>query len=260
MFERIRNKTVVITGASSGFGKSMAQMFARYGAHVVIFARRLDRLEEIKAEILETHPTAKVHAAKMDVSEKNSVVSAFANLPEWASKPDVLINNAGIGIGFDTVEEVSEDVIEKTLKTNVSGVVFCTQQVLPGMKERNEGMIINIGSILGQISIPNISIYCASKHALRAITDSLRIETNSTKIRVAEIDPGMAKTEFNLVRVGYDEEKAQEIYNGLDAMSPEDVAELALFVASRHPRCVISHSTLLPQAEANPFVIRRETE
>ncbi|OMH85427.1 putative oxidoreductase [Zancudomyces culisetae] len=257
MFERIRNKTVVITGASSGFGNSIARIFVKYGANVVITARRLDRLEELKAELLDKHPEAKIHPLKLDVTDKAAVVEAFSKLPEWASEPDVLINNAGVALGFDPVSDLVEENITKMFDTNVKGVVFVTQQVLPSMKKRNEGVIINIGSLLGIHSVGNLSIYSATKHALRAITDSLRIETNSTKIRVVEVDPGMAETEFNLVRTGHDEELSKNMYNGVDLMTPEDVAEVTLFAASRHPRCVISQVSIAPQAQANPFILRR---
>ncbi|OMH84189.1 putative oxidoreductase [Zancudomyces culisetae] len=258
MFQRIKGQTIVITGASSGFGKSTAYLYASYGGNLVLFARRIEMLEEIKNDI-ESKFGVKVHIDKMDVSNKQEVVECFKRLPAFAEeKIDVLINNAGKALGVDPVETVDESVIDEVFDTNVKGLVFVTQQVIKKMKERNEGAIVNVGSIAGITAYGGGSIYCASKFALRAITDSLRIETNSTKIRVIEIDPGMVKTDFSLIRFGGDQTKAENVYKGADHMVAEDIAEAIVFATSRHPRCVVSQIVCLANGQANPFVLHRE--
>ncbi|OMJ09308.1 putative oxidoreductase [Smittium culicis] len=258
MFDRLQGKTTVITGASAGFGEATALLFAKHGSNLILTARRENLLEKLQQSIQEKYPTVKVHIIKLDVTDHQAVIDAFKNLPDWADKIDVLVNNAGLAYGFDLLKDVSESTIDIMFNTNVKGLIWVSQQILPKMIEQNSGHIINVGSIAGQAAYSNGSIYCASKFAVHAISDSLRIETNATKIKVTEICPGMAETEFSLVRFGNDKSKADNVYKGIEPMVAEDIAEMIAFTASTHPRCVVSSLTCLANGQANPFIVHRE--
>ncbi|OLY83874.1 putative oxidoreductase [Smittium mucronatum] len=258
MFDRLQGKVTCITGASSGFGEAAAILFAKHGSNLILTARREDRLKKVSEVISAEYPTVKVHIIKMDVSDHELVIESFKKLPSWAKDIDILVNNAGQSYGLDLVKDVPESTIDLVFNTNVKGLIFVSQQVLPSMLERNSGHIINVGSIAGQTAYPNGSIYCASKFAVHAISDSLRIETNSTKIRVSEINPGMAETEFSLVRFDGDEERAGNVYKGIEPMTADDIAEIIAFTASTHPRCVVSNVTALANGQANPFIVHRD--
>ncbi|PVU92084.1 hypothetical protein BB559_003859 [Furculomyces boomerangus] len=258
MFERLAGKNTIITGASAGFGKSTALLFAKYGSNLILTARRENLLQELKDEISKINPAVKVHLIKLDVTDHAAINEEFAKLPEWASKIDILVNNAGLAYGMDQLKDVPESSIDIMLNTNVKGLIWMAQQVLPKMIEANEGHIINIGSIAGLTSYPNGSIYAATKHAVHAISDALRMETNATKIRVTELCPGMVKTEFSKVRFGGDEAKADNVYAGIEPMTGDDIAEMIAFCATRHQRCVISNLVCLANGQANPFMVHRD--
>jgi 3-hydroxy acid dehydrogenase/malonic semialdehyde reductase len=170
----------------------------------------------------------------MDVREKNSVNELLHNLPKDFKDVDVLVNNAGLVVGVDPIETVSEEAINNMFDTNVKGLLNVTQAILPGMKSRNRGHIINISSISGTQVYPNGGVYCASKHAVDALTRTLRLELVSTKINVTSIDPGLVETEFSVIRFGGDKERADAVYKGLDPLTGKDVAETVVFVATRY--------------------------
>ncbi|PVV04543.1 hypothetical protein BB560_000966 [Smittium megazygosporum] len=259
MFERLEGKTTVITGASAGFGHSTALLFAKYGSHLVLLARRRERLDELKSQINSKYPNVKVGVYTLDVTDHEAVISVFQQVLKDFPVIDILVNNAGLALGLDAVKDVPESTVDTMLNTNVKGLLWVTQQILPSMISRNSGHIINVGSIAGITAYANGSIYCASKFAVHAISDSLRIETNATKIRVSEICPGMAETEFSIVRFGGDKEKADNFYKGIDPMTGDDIAEVIAFTASTRTRCVISNVVAMANGQCNPFVLHKET-
>ncbi|PVU98308.1 hypothetical protein BB559_001675 [Furculomyces boomerangus] len=257
MFERLAGKNTIITGASSGFGWSTALLFAKYGSNLILTARRENLLQELRNEISKINPGVKVHIMKLDVSDHAAIKEEFKKLPGWASKIDILINNAGLGLGSDQIKDVPEERIDIMFNTNVKGLIWMTQQVLPQMLEANEGHIINIGSIVGFMASPMGGIYSATKHAVRAITDALRMETNSTKIKVSEVMPGLAKTEFGIVKYQGDEAKTNKAYSGLLSLTSQDVAEVIAFTAATHPRSVVSSVTVMPIGQANTLMTHK---
>ncbi|OLY83870.1 putative oxidoreductase [Smittium mucronatum] len=258
MFERLQGKTALITGASAGIGEATATLFAKHGANLILTARRENLLQKLSEAIREDYPTIQIHIMKLDVGDLESVKKAFENLPEWARSVDILVNNAGLSVEAVPLVDISENAIDTMLNTNVKGVIFLSQQVLPGMIERDSGHIINIGSIVGQMAAPGSSIYSATKFAVHAITDALRIETNATKIRVSEVCPGIVESEFNIVKFNNDHQKAKNFYKGFEPLASEDIAEVIAFTASTHPRCVISNVTAMPVNQANVLVIHKE--
>ncbi|PVU86667.1 hypothetical protein BB559_005386 [Furculomyces boomerangus] len=257
MFKRIIGKTTLITGASAGIGESTARIFAEYGSNLVLTARRVERLVKLKQDILGLNPEIKVHLIGMDVSNESSVIEGFKTLPEWIpnGKIDVLINNAAVGLGTDTVLELKTNDMTKMIDTNIKGLVWVTQQVLPAMLKENNGTIINIGSLSAHMARASSGMYAATKFAMRAITDSLKAETNSTRIRVIEIDPGMVKTEFSIIRVRGDMELAENHFESIPHLSVNEVAETILFAASRSEDCVLSEITIVPNGQINAHIL-----
>ncbi|PVU85651.1 hypothetical protein BB559_006890 [Furculomyces boomerangus] len=260
MFERLAGKNTIITGASSGFGWSTALLFAKYGSNLILTARRENLLQELRNEISKINPEIKVYTMKLDVSDHAAIKEEFKKLPGWASKIDILINNAGLGLGSDPVKDVPESTIDIMLNTNVKGLIWMTQQVLPQMIKANEGQIINVGSISGFLAYPNNGVYSATKHAVHAITDALRMETLATNIKVSEVMPGLAKTDFLVVKFGGDEAKTDSSFAGYPALSSEDVAEVIAFTASTKSRSVVSSVTVMPIGQASSIVIRRNPQ
>ncbi|PVU86559.1 hypothetical protein BB560_006669 [Smittium megazygosporum] len=256
MFERIKDQTVFITGASSGIGKSTAIVFAEFGANVVIAARRGEKLAELEGIINQKCPTVKVHKVVMDVSNEESIKAGFESLPSWAADIDVLVNNAGVSPGVEQIKDLTSENMDTMLNTNIKSLVFVTQQVLPRMLQRDSGTVINIGSVLGSAPRPTAGMYSATKFALSAITQTLRMETNDTNVRIVEVKPGIVQTEFNVVRNFGDQEASDKFYEAMPSIPPEDVAEAILFAASRDPRCVITEISVVPKGQAHPLLIQ----
>ncbi|PVV03014.1 hypothetical protein BB560_002532 [Smittium megazygosporum] len=259
MFPRLKGKTVLITGASAGFGWHTALAFAENGSNLILLARRLERLEELKTKINASYPSVDVKIYKVDVSSHDDIKQAFKIILEESHRIDVVVNNAGLGQGADPVSTLGAEDMQVMFDTNVKGLVWVTQQVLPSMLERNEGHVINVGSIAGLQITTMGCFYGATKHAVHALTEALRIETVATNIRVSEICPGLAETEFALVRSRGDRDLEKKMLDGLTPLTAQDVAELIVFTASTHPRCVISQSVIVPSCQANTFIMHRKT-
>ncbi|KAJ2401031.1 hypothetical protein GGI23_001662 [Coemansia sp. RSA 2559] len=251
MFARLQGKSVLITGASSGIGEACAYKFAEAGANVVLTARRKTRLDEVSRKIHAQWPSVKVHTAELDVRDEAAVRQCIAQIPSDLAGIDVLVNNAGLALGTDPVALLTTDSIDAMVDTNVKGLLYVTRAVLAIMKERRSGHIIMMGSIASLAGYPNGSVYCATKSAVHAITESLRAETIAIPIKVSEIRPGMVETEFSVVRNYGDKAKADAVYKGIEPMVAEDVAETVVFAASRHPRCVIADAVLLATGQAS---------
>jgi len=238
MASRLANKWVIITGASSGFGAATARAFAAEGSQVILGARRLDRLEQVAAECLKAGaPQALVHP--LDVTSTESVSTFVAWAKQQTPHIDVLINNAGGAKGADTVAEGKDADWEFMMEANVLGLLRMTRAVLPFMPHHAGSYILNVGSIAGRVAYEGGSAYCGAKAAELSITRSLRLELNGTGIRVGSIDPGLAETEFALVRFSGDQTKASKVYEGMTPLVAEDIAETLVWCASRPPHVCI---------------------
>lgn len=254
----LAGKTVLITGASSGIGAACAEKFAEAGARLLLLARRRERLEAL-AQNLSERFSASCHLLVCDVRNRQQVEQLLGSLPpEWADI-DILVNNAGLARGLAPLHEGSYEDWEEMIDTNLKGLLAVTRTVLPRMVARREGMIINIASIAGREVYPNGNVYCATKHAVRALSEALRIELNGTAIRVVNIDPGLVETEFSLVRFRGDAERARKVYEGLQPLTAHDVADVVLFCATRPRHVIIADVLILPTAQANTWLVHRQT-
>ena len=258
MAKRLEGKTVLITGASSGIGKSTAQEFARTAPKnlkLVLTARRIDSLKQLATDITnEVGSGVQVLPVQLDVSKPDEVAQLVQNLPKEFQQIDVLVNNAGLVKGVDKVGDIKTEDLDVMFATNVTGLINVTQAVLPQMKSRGEsgaGDIINVGSIAGREPYPNGSIYCATKAAVRSFTDAMRKELIATRIRVIEIDPGQVETEFSVVRFYGDKSKADAVYAGCEPLTPDDIAEIVVFTAGRRENVVVADTLVFPNHQVS---------
>lgn len=246
------NKTVFITGATSGFGKACAQRFAKEGFRVIINGRRAERLQHLKEE-LQTQYQAEVHTLVFDVRIKEEVFNSIKALPQEWQQIDVLINNAGLAAGRDYFDEASLDDWEVMIDTNVKGLLYVSRAVLPFMTKQNSGHIINIGSTAAKEAYEKGNVYCASKAAVDSITKAMRIDLLQHKIKVTAIHPGAAETEFSMVRFKGDQEKADAVYAGYKPLSAEDVAEVVYYTTTLPSHVCINDLVLTCTSQANSF-------
>jgi len=251
-------KVVFITGASSGFGAASALRFARDGHVLVLGARRADRLAETSAAAHEAG-AARVVALPLDVRDKASVDAFCRQGLEAAGAAHILVNNAGLARGADPVETATDADWEEMIETNVLGVLRTTRALIPALVASGDGHIIFIGSTAGRWVYEGGSVYCASKHAVRAIRSTLRLELCGRPVRVSTVDPGMAETEFSLVRFHGDGERAKKVYQGVTPLSADDVADLVHFVATRPPHVNIDEIMVTPRDQASPTKVSRRT-
>ncbi|KAI5806789.1 hypothetical protein DFH27DRAFT_480063 [Peziza echinospora] len=262
MARRLSGKTILITGASSGIGRSTAIEFARTAPDVrlVLTARRVTELEAVRAEI-KAEPALKnvqIHVQKLDVSNPQEIEGLLDALPEEWRNIDVLVNNAGLVKGTEHVGQITLSDVQVMINTNVLGLITITQAILPGMLLRGRGDIINVGSIAGREGYAGGSIYCATKAAVRAFTESLRKETINSRVRIIEVDPGQVLTEFSIVRFRGDKEKAEKVYEGCEPLTPGDVAEVIVFSAGRRENVVVAETLLFPNHQAGAGVMYRK--
>lgn len=253
----IEQQTVFITGSSSGIGRACARAFAKEGARLILCARRLDRVMELQRELEADVPGIPICVFELDVRDRQSVQEAIATLPEDWKAIDILVNNAGLSRGLDKLYEGSYEDWEEMIDTNVKGMLYVTREVVPGMVSRGGGHIINIGSIAGHEVYPRGNVYCASKHAVDAISKGLRIDLVDTPLRVTTIDPGLVETEFSIIRFHGNEEKAKQVYQGLKPLSPEDVADAVVWAATRPPHVQIAEVIIFPTSQASSMHVHR---
>lgn len=255
-------KTILITGATSGFGEAMARRFAAEGWRVIITGRRAERLEALRKELEGLHGRidgpAIVHPLHFDVRDNAAVEQAITTLPDEWKRIDVLVNNAGLAAGFDPLQEGSIEDWNRMLDTNVKGLLHVSRAVIPGMIENGNGHIINIGSVAGKEVYPRGNVYCASKHAVDALTKGMRQDLLAHGIRVTQIAPGLAETEFSNVRFHGDAHKAQQVYLGMKPLSADDIADLAFFAATRPPHVCINDLVVMPTAQAASTLVHRK--
>lgn len=252
------DRIVLITGASAGIGSACAEAFARAGAKLIITARRIDRIEALASRLKKDFGTD-VLPLRLDVRDQPAVEKAFTSLPGSWSSIDVLVNNAGLSRGLDKLHEGRLLDWEEMIDTNVKGLLYVSRAVIPGMVERQRGTIINIGSIAGHDVYPGGNVYCATKHAVDAITRGLRMDLVDTPIRVCTVDPGLVETEFSVVRFRGDAERAAKVYDNIKALEPGDVAEAVLFCATRPAHVQLAQLLILPTVQASPTMVHRKS-
>ncbi len=249
------NKTALITGATSGIGKATAELFAEKDFKLILCGRRQDRLNDLKADL---EGKTEVHLLNFDVRNRNDVFERIGSLPDGFSKIDILINNAGNAHGLDPMESGSLDDWDAMLDINVKGLLYVSKAVLPQMVKRKSGHIINIGSIAGKEVYPKGNVYCASKYAVDAINQGMRIDLNQYGIRVGAVNPGAVETEFSNVRFKGDDERADMVYKGFEPLHPEDIADIIHFVVTRSYHVNIADLVVTPTAQASATIVRRE--
>lgn len=253
MENRLKDKLVLITGATSGIGKATAQLFAKAGCGLAITGRRKKKLDSVKRE-LETRYEVDVTTGVFDIRDRE----ACGQFLESLLKPvDILINNAGLARGTDAVFEASFDDWDAMIDTNVKGLLAMTRLITPAMKQRNSGHIINIGSVAGHESYPGGSVYCASKHAVKAITEATKKDLHGTRVRVAMVSPGLVETEFSNVRFKGDNKRADNVYKGMEPLLAQDIAEIVLFMATRPPHVNIMDTIVFPVAQSSSTMVDR---
>lgn len=254
-------KTILITGATSGFGEATARRFAAEGWRVIITGRRKERLESLRKELEGMHGKVEgppiIHVLHFDVRDNAAVESAIASLPAEWMRINVLLNNAGLAAGLDPIQDGSLEDWNRMLDTNVKGLLHVTRAVVPGMIARERGHIINIGSTAGKEVYPKGNVYCASKHAVDALTKAFRQDLLPHGIKVTQIAPGMAETEFSVVRFGGDAERAKQVYTGVRPLSGDDIANLVWFAANLPPHVCINDLVVTPTAQANSTTVHR---
>lgn len=260
--ENLDGKIAVITGASAGIGKAVALEYLEASngkMKLALGARRVEKLEELKKDLLSRFPDARIHIARLDVTDFQNIQQFFATLPKDFKDIDILVNNAGKALGTDKVGSIEQDDIHGMIDTNVTGLINVTQMALPIFKKKNSGDIVNLGSIAGREPYPTGSIYCATKHAVRAFGDSLRKELINTNIRVIEVAPGMVETEFSITRYKGDKSDADNVYKGITPLYAEDIADLIIYATSRKQNVVIADTLIFPTHQASASHIYRET-
>ncbi|KAI0054053.1 NAD-P-binding protein [Auriscalpium vulgare] len=263
---RLLGKTVLITGASAGIGAATAVLFAKGGANLILLARRADALKGVAEAAAKAHKDSgvqqggKIATLQVDVSDKSQVATILDKIPQDLRNVDVLVNNAGFVHGVDRVGTINADDIDAMFATNVIGLIAVTQVFVPEFKARKNGLIINLGSIAGLEAYAGGSIYCATKAAVRAFGTALRKELVDTPIRVTEIQPGMVETEFSIVRFRGDKAAADKVYEGIEPLTAEDIAEEIVWVAARPPHVNIAELFVLPVNQASPTSVHRESK
>ena len=249
-----KNKTALITGATSGIGKATAHEFAKHGIKLVLCGRRQERLDTIKSALSKQ---TEVITLNFDVRDKTKVFNAIESLPESYKHIDILINNAGNAHGLDPIQDGKLDDWDAMIDINVKGLLYVSKAVIPQMTERNSGHIINIGSSAGREVYPKGNVYCASKHAVAAITEGMRIDLNPYNIKVSSINPGLVETEFSKVRFKGDA-IADTVYKGYKALQPEDIADIIYFAITRPQHVNIADLLVFPTAQANSVTVKKE--
>ena len=251
------NKTILITGASSGIGEGCARKFASQGNRLILNSRSADKLTALAQDLKEKY-NADCYVLPFDVCNRESAAAALDALPQEWKGVDVLINNAGLAIGVDKEYEGNIEEWEVVIDTNIKALLSMTRLIVPGMVERGRGHIINIGSIAGDAAYPGGSVYCATKAAVKALSDGLRIDLVDTPLRVTNIKPGLVETNFSVVRFRGDKEKADNVYRGIKALSGDDIAEVVYFAASAPEHMQIAEVLVMPTYQATGTIVSKK--
>jgi serine 3-dehydrogenase len=246
----LHGNSVLITGASSGIGAATAHAFAREKCNLLLAARRRDRIDQLARHLADKYAIT-AQAITLDVTKQKDVDAALGSLSTAWEQIDILVNNAGLSRGLTNLQEGDIGDWEEMIDTNIKGLLYVTRSILPGMVKRNKGHIINIGSIAGHQLYPAGNVYCATKFAVKALSEGLRLDLLGTGVRVTSVDPGMVQTEFSQVRFHGDTERAAAVYQGLQPLSADDVAEVILFCATRPPHVDVADIIVMPTDQAS---------
>ncbi len=249
------NKTALITGATSGIGLATAKKLAETGMNIILCGRRQDKLNEIENQL---SSTSKVHSLVFDVRNNEEVIMAIASLPSEYKSIDILVNSAGNAHGLSSFENGDIDDWDAMIDGNVKGLLYVTKAVIPQMVERKTGHIINLGSTAGKYTYPNGNVYCASKKAVEAISEGLRLDLTQFGIKVTNIAPGLVETEFSIVRFKGDEERAKKVYEGFKPLTAEDVADVIVYAICAPAHVTIADVMMYPAAQASPTQVYRK--
>ena len=248
--------TICITGATAGFGESCARRFAKEGKRMILLARRLERLKQLQQEL---GGPEYIYVAQLDVRDKNAINSVFESLPKDFEEIELLINNAGLALGLESAPEANLDDWEVMIDTNIKGLIYCTRQLLPGMVRRKKGYIINIGSTAANWPYPGGNVYGATKSFVQQFSRNLRADLLGTGIRVTDIEPGLAETEFSIVRFKGDKKRASQVYQGTQALTGEDIAEIAWWLFHLPQHVNVNTLEVMPTCQAwGPLAIERK--
>jgi len=246
------DKTVLVTGATSGIGEACARQFAAQGARVLLCGRRQERLDALREEL-----GSEAYAFALDVRDRDAVTAAIAELPEQWQAIDILVNNAGLAAGFGPLTTNDPDNWDRMLDTNVKGLLNVTRLVVPGMVERGHGHVINIGSVAGHETYPGGAVYCASKAAVDRITKGLRLDLLGSGVKVSTVDPGLVETEFSVVRFDGNVDIAAHVYAGMTPLTADDVAETVVWIADRPAHVQVAEVLLFPTDQAAALAVHR---
>lgn len=252
---QLHNRTLFITGATSGFGLAIAKQSVKMGARVIISGRRAERLAALAEEL----GVDKAHPLPLDVRNRQAVFQAVENLPAAFAAPDALINNAGLALGLSSIESALPEDIEQMVDTNIKGMIHCTQALLPGMIARRSGHVVNMGSIAGNYPYPGGNVYGGTKAFVKQFSLNLRADLSGKNVRVTNIEPGLAETEFSLVRFHGNAEKAGSVYRGTAPLSADDIADAVMWALTRPAHVNINRIEIMPSCQSfAPFAIERD--
>lgn len=248
--------TALITGATSGFGRACAELFAEDGWNLVLAGRRAERLEALEGEL---GKKTGVCSLAFDVRDRGAVEAAFSEIPAPFAGIDVLVNSAGLALGLEPAHRTDPDDWETMIDTNIKGLVYCTRAALPGMVERSRGHIFNLGSIAGDWPYPGGNVYCSTKAFVKQFSLTLRADLLGTPVRVTNIEPGLAESEFSIVRFKGDREKASAVYRNTEPLTPKDIAGIILWAATLPAHVNINRVEVMPVCQAwGPMIIHRD--
>ena len=252
----MNNKIVFITGASSGIGAACAKLFADAGAKLILAARRKERLQELVEKL--NLKSSEFYLLELDVRDRKAVEFAISSLPSEWSAIDILVNNAGLSRGLDKLYEADFQDWEEMIDTNIKGLLYMTRYIVPGMVSRGAGHVINIGSIAGHQTYPGGNVYCGTKAAVKSISEGLKQDLLGSPVRVTSVDPGLVETEFSEVRFHGDSDRAKKVYQGMTPLTPDDVADVVFFCATRPSHVNINDVILMPTEQASATLVHRQ--
>ena len=244
---RIRGRTALVTGATAGIGEACARALAAMEVRVVVTGRRADRLAALAAEI-----GADTIVRALDVRDRDDVAAFARELADAGVEVDILVNNAGLSRGLDTLQDGSHGDWDEMIDTNIKGLLHMTRAFLPGMIARDSGHVVNLGSIAGHWTYPRGNVYCATKHAVRGLTEAANLDLEGTRVRMSSVDPGRVETEFSLVRFRGDEDRARAVYEGVESLAPEDVADAICYVVNTPDHVNIRELVMMPTDQRSP--------
>ncbi|MCX7908382.1 MAG: SDR family NAD(P)-dependent oxidoreductase [Ignavibacteria bacterium] len=256
MGKKLEGVVALITGASSGIGEATARVFAENGAKLVLVARRYERLKLLKEKLIELYNT-QVHLICADVRNYKHLEEEFSNIPEDFKDISILINNAGLARGLEKIYEGKIQDWEEMIDTNIKGLLYVTKLVAPILLQKNSGHIVNIASLAGRAVYPNGNVYCATKFAVKALSEAMIIDFNGTNIRITNIDPGLVETEFSEVRFHGDKERAKKVYLGYQPLTGDDIANIILFCVTLPQHIMIQDILVTPTAQATATIVSK---